>query len=356
MLLINPTIAKPQNQQRNTTMEFRKYNSVENSYQNDFISAIIEQGFGDLDYVVQEKIHGANLSFITDGQNILSAKRTELILDNEAFFNAKLVQEKYTDKIFNLFKEFSQSFDTKTLTIFGELFGGGYPHPDIPKDDHAKLVQRGIYYSPTNDFFAFDILLNNDKYLDVETASGLFEKFGFVYAKTLFKGTLKDCLAFSNEFKTTIPAEYGLPQLDGNICEGVVVRPLQPSFIRGGSRVLIKNKNEKWAENNNFIDKLILSKLLHEGEVLSEEASFLCEEIYKLITQNRLTNLISKISEVNPKKDLGKILGLYNKDALTDFFKTHKDRYDSLEKHESKAVNKFLNKHAGQLINDYFEP
>ena len=56
-------------------MEFKKYNSIENSYQDDFISSIIEQGFGDLEYVVQEKIHGANLSFITDGKSILSAKR-----------------------------------------------------------------------------------------------------------------------------------------------------------------------------------------------------------------------------------------------------------------------------------------
>lgn len=336
-------------------MEFKKYNSIENSYQEDFISSIIEQGFGNLEYIVQEKVHGANLSFITDGQNILSAKRTELILDSEQFFNSKLVQEKYIDKIFNIFKEISKSFDIKTLTIFGELFGGGYPHPDIPKDDTAKLVQRGIYYCPTNDFFAFDILIDKDKYLDVETASGLFEKFGFVYAKSLFKGTLKDCLSFSNEFKTTISNEYGLPQIDGNICEGVVVRPIQPCFLRTGSRVLIKNKNEKWAENNNFIDKAILSKLLHEGEELSEEASFLCEEIYKLITQNRLTNLISKIGEVNPKKDLGKVLGLYNKDALTDFLKTYLVKYEALEKHESKAVNKFLNKHAGELINDYFD-
>jgi len=335
-------------------MEFKKYSSIENSYQNDFINSIIEQGFGDLDYVVQEKVHGANLSFITDGQNILSAKRTELILENEQFFNSRLVQDNYQDKILALHAAVLKQFDTKTITIFGEIFGGGYPHPSIPKDGNAKLVQRGIYYCPTNDFFAFDILLDNEKYLDVETASQLFERFDFVYAKPLFKGFLKECLAFSNEFKTTIPSEYSLPQLDGNICEGIVIRPIQPSYLQTGSRVLIKNKNEKWAENNNYIDKAILSKLLHEKD-LSEEAGFLCEEVYKLITQNRLTNLISKIGEVNHKKDLGRLLGLYNKDALTDFFKTYKERYDSLEKHESKAVNKFLNKHAGQLINDYFD-
>jgi Rnl2 family RNA ligase len=336
-------------------MEFHKYNSIENSYQHDFINSIIEQGYGELEFVVQEKVHGANLSFITNGKTIVAAKRTELILDNEQFFNSKLVQEKYTDKILNLFKEVSEKFNAKTLTIFGELFGGGYPHPDIAKDESAKLVQRGIYYSPTNDFFAFDIMLNNDQYLDVVTTSQLFEKFGFVYAKTLFKGTLNDCLTFSNEFKTTIPEDFGLPLLEGNICEGIVIRPIKTSFLKTGSRVLIKNKNEKWAENNNYIDKTILSKLLHEGEELSEEASLLCEEVYKLITENRLTNLISKISQIDIKKDLGKVLGLYNQDVLTDFFKSYKNQYENLEKHESKAVNKFLNKHAALLISNYFE-
>jgi len=336
-------------------MEFKKYNSIENSYQDDFMRSIIEQGFGDLDYVVQEKVHGANLSFITDGQQILSAKRTELILEKEPFFNSNHVQEKYKDNILALFTAVSEQFDTKTVTIFGEIFGGGYPHPNTPTDVSAKLVQRGIYYCPSNDFFAFDILIDNNTYLDVETASQLFEKCEFVFARTLFKGSLKDCLAYSNEFKTTIPLEYGLPELDGNICEGVVIRPTQPSFLRTGSRVLIKNKNEKWSENNNFIDKATLIQLLREEEELSEEASFLCEEVYKLITQNRLSNLISKIGDVNPDKDFGKILGLFNKDTLTDFFKTYKERYDSLEKSEGKSVNKFLNKHAGQLINDYFD-
>ncbi len=171
-------------------MEFKKYNSIENAYQDDFINLIIDQGYSNIEYVVQEKVHGANLCFITDGQNILSAKRTELIPENEQFFNSKFVQEKYSSKILNVFREVSEQFNAKSMSIFGEIFGGGYPHPDMPKNDSSKLVQRGIYYCPTNDFYAFDILIDNEKYLDVETASQLFEKFGFVYAKPLFKGAL----------------------------------------------------------------------------------------------------------------------------------------------------------------------
>lgn len=336
-------------------MDFKKYNSIENSYRNEFVNAVIEQGFSNLEFVVQEKVHGANVSFITNGQEIVSAKRTELIFDNEDFYNSKSVLSNYKDKILDLFKAISTDFEVRSITIFGEIFGGGYPHPEIPQDITAKLVQRGIYYCPQNDFYAFDIMINNEKYLDVEITNNYFDKFGFVYAKSLYKGNLQDCMAYPNMFKTTIPTDFGLPELEANICEGVVIRPVKTTFLKNGSRVIIKNKNDKWAENNNYIDKTILRKLLNEDETLSEEACVLCEEIYKLITQNRLDNLISKIGEINPKKDLGKVLGLYNKDTLTDFLKIFYNRYNALEKTESKAINRFLNKHAGLLINDYFD-
>lgn len=338
-------------------MQFNKYNSIENTYQTEMLDKIIAEGYGDMDFVVQEKVHGANLSFITNGEAILSAKRTDLLEENKNFFNEKSVKEKYQDKIFNLFNELAKTHNVKTLTIFGEIFGGGYPHNNIPKNDKAQLVQRGIYYHPSNDFFAFDILIDNDTYLDVNLANQLFEKFGFVYAKTLFQGKLQDCLTYPNTFKTTIPTLYDLPEIEGNLCEGVVIRPVQPSFLKSGSRILLKNKNETWAENNNHIDKTLLRQLFSigdEGQPLSEPAQELCEEIYPLISKNRLANVLSKIGDVNPKKDLGKVTGLYNKDVLEEFFKTHKPVYDALEKKESKAINKFLNEQASKLIYDYF--
>lgn len=336
-------------------MNFKKYNTIENSFQQKFISAIMKQGFGNLDYVVQEKVHGANLCFITDGQTILIARRNELILDDEIFYNSNLILEKYQSKIIELFQDVSERFHAKSVTIFGEIFGGGYPHPEIPVDPIAQLVQRGIYYSPSNDFYAFDILINGETYLYTETVNQLFEKHNFLYARTLFKGNLSDCLAYSNSFKTTIPHEFHLPELEGNICEGVVIRPIKPLFLKNGERVMIKNKNEKWAENNSYIDKTLLNKLLKlEGENLSEEAKFLCEEIYKLITINRLNNVVSKIGFIDPTKDLGRVLGMFNKDALTDFLKTHNELYLSLEKSEMKAITKFLNQYAKEMIYDQY--
>ena len=92
-----------------------------------------------------------------------------------------------------------------------------------------------------------------------------------------------------------------------------------------------------------------------EVEELSEDASYLCEEIFKYITENRLSNVISKIGTINREKDKGKLLGLYNKDVLTDFLKDYKEQYEGLEKKEIKAINKFLNKRSNRLIEEYFE-
>lgn len=335
-------------------MEFKKFNSIENAYQKEFIQSIFDGGFADIDYVVQEKAHGANLSIITNGKDVKTAKRTEWIEEDENFYNSESVLEKYRSNVIELFQHLSNDFQLDTLTVFGELIGGGYPHKEVPINKNAKLVQRGIYYSPENDFFAFDILINGKHYLDVELANSLFVKFGFIYADNLFKGSLNECLEYPNKFKSTIPAKFELPQLDGNLCEGVVIRPIKPLFFNGGSRVIIKNKNEDWSENNNYIDKEILKQLIHDDEELSEEAERLCQEVYKYISTNRLNNVISKIGEVNPKKDYGKVLGMFNKDILSDFLKENRISYDALEKHESKAVNKFVNKHASKLVADYF--
>lgn len=233
------------NNQTNNTMKFKKYNTIENSFQKEFISAIIEQGFGDLDYIVQEKVHGTNICFITDGQSIVCARRNEIIMENETFYNVHIVMEKYKNQILALYQDIANQYLTKTISIYGELFGGGYPHPDIPIDHKSQLVQRGIYYAPSNDFYAFDILINGESYLNTEMVNQLFEKHKFLYAKTLFKGNLSDCLSYPNAFKTTIPQEFNLPELEGNICEGVVIRPIKPLFLKSGERIIVKNKNEK---------------------------------------------------------------------------------------------------------------
>jgi len=108
-------------------------------------------------------------------------------------------------------------------------------------------IQKGVFYSPKNDFYAFDIRINQEEYLNVEEANEYFKTIGLFYAKTLFKGSFEACLEHSNDFNSKIPKWLGLPEIEKNICEGVIIKPVKSRYFNNGARVIFKNKNEKWS-------------------------------------------------------------------------------------------------------------
>src|SRR4051794_20531178 len=56
-----------------------------------------------IEWIAMEKIHGANLSFITDGVSILTAKRSGIINTTENFFGSSLIMKKYYNDIIEIF-------------------------------------------------------------------------------------------------------------------------------------------------------------------------------------------------------------------------------------------------------------
>ncbi len=231
------------------------------------------------------------------------------------------------------------------LTIFGELIGGSYPHPEVAKIKGATRVQKGVFYAPQNLFLAFDILINNQRYLSVDEANYYFEKHDLLHAKTLFRGSIDECLAYPNEFDSTIPEQLGLPLILPNICEGVVIRPVEPIFFHNGSRLLLKNKNEKWAEKKQFKTRI------RKEEPLPERVVKLKEAILTYATENRLDNVLSKVGEVN-HKDIGKVLGLFSKDIVEDFTKDYAELYEALEKKEQKMITKSIVKASANMVRE----
>lgn len=331
-------------------MEFKKYNSIENAYQKEVLEQIIIHGFEKETYIVQEKVHGANFSFFTDGKVVKIAKRTDFIHENETFYNAQKVAEKYHDKVLQLFEKVKEQFEAiETLVIYGELFGGHYNHKDVVPIKEAIKVQKGIDYIPDNDFYAFDIKLNGTHYLDVTTANTFFEAMNFFYAITLFEGTLEEALKFPNEFHSKIPDWLGLPALEDNITEGVIIRPAQVKYFGNGSRVILKNKNEKWSEKT----KVKKDKTAHKEVVFTDNAQAVWEEIQTYITTNRLYNVLSKEGEFTPKM-MGKITGLFAQDILTDFMKEQAESFNTLEKEEQKGITKRLNNAIIKMIKEEF--
>ncbi|WP_142719495.1 RNA ligase family protein [Chryseobacterium rhizoplanae] len=291
--------------------------------------------------MVQEKVHGANFSFFTDGNEIKIAKRTAFIEKDEKFFNAHQILERYRKNVTRVFQKVKTIHpDVETVVIYGELFGGGYKHKEVELVKDAVKVQKGIEYAPHNEFYAFDIKLNGITYLDTDVVNRIFEETGFFYAKILFQGTLEDALRFPNVFNSKIPAWLGLPELEDNMCEGTIIKTLKTKYFGNGARIILKNKNEKWIEKAKMVKKE--AKIVHKQVHFSEKAQEILGEIQKYATVNRLNNVITKIGEFQPKM-IGKVIGLFAQDILEDFEKDFPAAFTVIEKEEQKRINKKLN-------------
>lgn len=324
---------------------FKKYNSIENTYREAYLERIKGHGLWTKTYVVQEKVHGANLSYFTnDGLHFVGAKRTERIKADERFYNYDVILSSLQDKFSAIWDDLNAKYaNLEQLTIFGEVIGGNYPHADVEKDNKSSKVQKGIFYAPQNLFFAFDIMINAEQYLGVDEVNYHFEKHGLLHAKTLFRGSLPDCLAYPNSFESTVPVDLGLPLIEPNICEGVIIRPVETASFNNGTRVILKNKNEKWSENKAF------TKKIKKEEPLPEKVVKLQEAILTYATDNRLNNVLSKLGEVT-HKDFGKVMGLFNKDIVDDFFKDYEEVLSELEQKERKMITKSIGKATAGLV------
>ena len=326
-------------------MEFKKYGSIENSYQIKTINKVKEEGKADGEWVVQEKVHGSNFSIWTDGKEVKCAKRSGWINEDENFNSWEtVVTDEFEKKVLDMFSNNCK----ESLVLCGELFGGNYPHPDVVKHNVSR-VQKGVFYCPDVKFYCFDILIDG-KLIDIGNVGVLCEMYGIFYANTLFKGSLEEALTYENKFQTTIPAKLGLPEIEGNFCEGTVIKPVTAKFLGNGSRIIFKNKNdtfqERKQEGRDDRIKAVLEPL--EGKALEAY-----EGILRYITENRLQNVLSKLGEVT-QRDFGKISGLFNKDIIEDFQKDYGEDFEKLDKADRKKVTKEMSKAAATLIRDNF--
>ena len=332
-------------------IQFKKYSSIENTFDTAFMEEIRVQGFDKKEFVVQEKIHGSNVCLVTDGDVVNFGKRNGFVEENEKFFDYEELLERYQPKVIALFSKVKERYpDVRTLTVFGEMFGGKYPHPDVKNSTKTLVIQKGVYYCPFHEFYAFDLYISTDssgRFLSVDEVDMFFEQGGFFYAKTLFRGVLDECLRYPNDSLSLIAGWLGLPPVDDNICEGIVIRPVEPTYLSNGARVMLKSKNERFAEKKSV--KKRAPKLYVEPSY-SEQLNELLAVAEDYVTENRLNNVVSKIGHVSLPKDTGKLMGLFSKDILEDFMKEHSSNYALLEKSEQKILNKHVNAAATNLI------
>ena len=337
-------------------LRFIKYRSIENSYREKFINMVREHEYDapDIKWVATEKIHGGNFSVWVDKDEIKPAKRTSFIEKDEFFFNYELIMEKYSEDARKLYKYFKNIHpNLNQIAIFGELFGGTYPHPDVSNDKCGKKVQKGIYYCPHNELYIYDILLifgDNTKNRHV-TWTELIESLTYTKSKlktpkVLFIGTFDEMLALPNDELSEVYKDFDLPPIEDNIMEGYVFMPVEDLYFRDKSRVAFKNKNKKWEEKTKAPKKQL--------KEVNEAIKPIVEEISMYVTENRLRNVLSHIGEITNKD-----FGLLNKEFIADVMKDYieengNDALNVLAKKDRKLINKNVGKQTAQLIGANF--
>jgi len=301
---------------------------------------IIREGRTDGTWVVTEKIHGANFSFWYDGKKFRMAKRTGWIADDENFFGIERSKHCITESVKELYTRFK---NIDYLAVFGEIYGGTYPHPEVAAFPNAKKVQKGVYYCPHNDFMVFDIKVDG-QFLDFIDMQMYCEQVGLRFMRAEFVGKFKECLEYKNDFLSGIYKEYNLPAIDDNICEGIVIRPNKAQFVFTNSRVMLKSKNERFKEKSS--EKKLRVKVELVGKVKD-----IADGMFSMVTKNRYNAVVSKIGEVEIK-DFGKLQGLMMKDIHDEVMKDidMANDYLSLEKVERKLIQKIVGREVANLL------
>ena len=329
---------------------FVKYDEIENTYRKKTIEELKSKSEPTDIFVVTEKIHGMNFSFIIDSKNeIQMATRNNVITVNENSIENKLLQQ-YKNNLLKLVQLIKNRYpQIITVQIYGELFGGKYNNKS-----EGRRIQKGVEYIPFNDIMFFDIrveTLNGSYFLPFVEVEELINKSDLKLVPIIYKGNLENCLNYDTNFLTTIPKLYNLPDIEGNICEGVVIRPYNNDILNVyGRRILLKNKNDKFAE------KQRAPKRKRKNNVeLSEDNQELINDILEYATENRLNNVISKGIDVDFKN-----FSIISKAFIDDIFKDFQKDYDLPESLEillkqEPSILKIVKNEINAIVRNYIK-
>ena len=321
-------------------MEFKKYNSIENVERTGFISKIFDEGHDKGEWIQTLKIHGSNYSINVNDESIIPATRKNFLnRHNNQFYWGKNYEPNAREMFLYVKSEFP---DLKEMRIVGEVFGGMYYHPDVERDKHAKRFQKEVQYCPHNDFNAFDICVD-DHYVSHDLFSKMCKMFEIPTVPELARGTFNDLILNPVEFPDPLYKRYNLPEIEGNIAEGWVMKPVEVRYLKSRDRVMIKGKNSKFKEQNKW------TRTPKPSIELDDSANEIKEVLFSYITENRLRNVLSHGIVVNDKT-FGKILGEFAQDVLTDFLKDHSLEWGNTSEAQCRVIRKLMNKEAGELI------
>eukprot|EP00754_Rhynchopus_humris_P002897 Rhum_TRINITY_DN11579_c0_g2::Rhum_TRINITY_DN11579_c0_g2_i1::g.45295::m.45295 len=254
-------------------------------------------------WVVTEKIHGANFSLVVDAAGVRCAKRDAVLdADDDTFYAGhRAILATHGAAAQQLLAHLQQHSDTPvdSITIFGELYGGRYPHPEVAAPP-CGAVQQGVWYSPALEWTAYDLTTlapdGTRAYVPFKRLVELLAAHNIPCAEPLLVAPFQECVNFKLPFQSRIAKKLGYPTLPDNQAEGVVIKPyasevMVPTIAKGKMvRAILKIKAEKFSE---LSDKRVVKGL--EG---ASDAHVLCK---MCVNANRLAAVVSKTGKLTKK-------------------------------------------------------
>ncbi|MFC9619424.1 RNA ligase family protein [Streptomyces sp. NPDC056930] len=214
------------------------------------------------EWIAVEKVHGAHFAVVCDGTGVHPAKRRELLGDDalDGFFGVSRIWPVLSVAAARFASATRSAWgDAAVVTIYGELAGGCYPHPDVPAVAGVEPVQTGVWYAPGLHWLPFDASVEeaegkwwiSDRALREAAAAA-----GLTCVPAVGYGALNRLQELPCAFPTRVPGLFGLPELADNLAEGYVLKPAgewQEAGPAGvGRRPVVKVKQKAFAEDERF--------------------------------------------------------------------------------------------------------
>ncbi|MDX3692598.1 RNA ligase family protein [Streptomyces europaeiscabiei] len=259
------------------------------------------------EWVAVEKVHGAHFAVVCDGTGVRPAKRRELLGDDalDGFFGVSRIWPVLSVAAARFASALHSSWgDAAMVTIYGELAGGSYPHPDVSAIAGAEPVQTGVWYAPGLQWLPFDASVEtaegrcwiSDRALrDAAAAAGL------VCPPALGNGALNTLQELPCTFPTRVPALFELPELADNLAEGYVLKPAdewpETKAARSGIRPVVKVKQKSFAEDERFDGA---RPYLPPPQGAAGVPAWLLAQASALLTPARAAAVVSKLGPRTP--------------------------------------------------------
>lgn len=280
-------------------MKFQKFPSLTNSYADKFLAKVISELKSiKTQWVVTEKIHGANYSFWFNNEDgFRCAKRTCFLDEESNFFNHKDILANYKELFSDTAKDL---YPNKTVALYGEICGGS-------NLEYARPVQSEVYYFDHTEFLAFNLYVDGElqnyhdmvKFTDKANIPrppclGIFDK-------------LEDALAVDFKFDSLVSGKKD------NVCEGTVVSTVEPILLSSGERPAFKQKNDAFKEKAG-------EKKPKKGVSIPADYIKVFGRLTTMITNNRFNNMISKLEKDEVVfKNFNKLLIMFSEDVIEEY-------------------------------------